>query len=241
MLVDPEERSYFLILADYIHLNGARAGLLKAEESILAYQWSSVSHYAATKRQRPVWMEVEAVLGEAGLKDSASGRRRFLARLEARKNEELLSDGKERAEGLKALRRGWIIGGEEFRDRIVDQMERMLAKKAGPAGIKRSERHRDHGLKLAERLLGAGLEYFQLTTATLRHLRKSDARKCIIGYLISRHTTAGLAWIGERLEMGERTRVCRNCGSLETLQPRRQWKKAAAAIYQTALDQQQLI
>lgn len=126
------------------------------------------------------------------------------------------------------------MGGEAFRDRIADRMEELLAKNAG-GQIKRSERHRDHGLKLAERLLACGLDYFKLTPADLRSLPKGDARKRIIGHLISRNTTAGLAWIGQRLQMGERTRVSRNCGSLETLKSAR-WKKDAAAIYQATLN-----
>jgi putative transposase len=233
VLVDPEERSYFLLLADYIHLNAARAKLLKREESILKHRWSSLTHYVAPRRRRPVWMEVGAVLGENGLSDCASGRRRFLERMEGRKNEELVSDAQQSAEPLKLLRRGWVIGGEAFRDRMVDRIEQLLAKKTGEQ-ITRSERHRDHGVKLAERLLAVGLDYFELAPGDLGSLRKGDARKRIIGHLIGRTTTVGLAWIGQHLHMGERTRVSRNCSSLETLKGARRWKKDAAAIYQAA-------
>lgn len=235
VLVDPDEGSYFLLLADYIHLNPARAGLLKREESILEYPWSSLAHYVAPRGRRPVWMEVAAVLGEDGLSDCASGRRRFLERMERRKAEEEVSDARQGGATLRLFRRGWVIGGEAFRDRVVDRIERLLAKKAG-GQIPRNERHRDHGLKLAERLLAVGLDYYKLTPADLRSLRKGDARKRVIGHLISRNTTAGLAWIGQQLQMGERTRVSRNCGSLETLKRARQWKKDAAAISEAALN-----
>jgi REP element-mobilizing transposase RayT len=234
VLVDPEERSYFLLLADYIHLNAVRARLLKAGESILKYSWSSLTHYGSPRGRRPIWLEVTAVLGEDGLRDCASGRRRFLERMEGRKNEELARAGRQSEEPLEVFRRGWVIGGKAFRDRMVDRIEGLLAKKVGEP-FARSERHRDHGLELAQRLLDVGLDYFELTPADLRSLRKGDARKRIIGHLISRNTTAGLAWIGQRLQMGERTRVSRNCGSLETLKNARQGKKDAAAIYQAAL------
>jgi putative transposase len=128
VLVDPEERSYFLLLADYIHLDAARAKLLKSEESILKYPWSSLAHYIEPKRRRSVWMEVAAVLGEDGLSDCASGRRRFLERMERRKAEELMRGNKQTRETLKLFRRGWVIGGEAFRDRIVDRIEGLLAK-----------------------------------------------------------------------------------------------------------------
>ena len=52
------------------------------DPSILKYPWSSLTHYVAPRRRRPVWMEVDAVLGEDGLSDCASGRRRFLERME---------------------------------------------------------------------------------------------------------------------------------------------------------------
>lgn len=93
------------------------------------------------------------------MSDCASGRRRFLERMEGRKNEELGSDAKQSGEALKLLRRGWIIGGETFRDRMVDRIEELLEKKAGEQ-IRRSERHRDHGLNVAERLLAVGMDYF---------------------------------------------------------------------------------
>ena len=226
---------YSSLLADYIHLNAARAKLVTSNETILKYPWSSLTHYAAPRRQRPTWLEVDAVLGEDGLSDCTSGRRRFLERMERRKDEDLVGDARESGESLKLFRRGWVVGGEAFRDRIVDRMEELLAKNAREP-IKRSERHRDHGLKLAERFLACGLDYFKLTPADLGSLRKGDARKRVIGHLISRNTTAGLAWIGQRLQMGERTRVSRNCGSIETLKSARRWKKDATAIYQATLN-----
>ena len=106
----------------------------------------------------------------------------------------------------------------------------------GLDGKGKGARHRDHGLKLAERLLAVGFDYYKLRSADLGSLRKGDARKRVIGHLISRNTTAGLAWIGQQLPMGERTRVSRNCGSLETSKRARQREKDAAAIYEAALN-----
>jgi putative transposase len=52
-------------LADYIHLNPARAGLIKPKEgeSILDYPWSSVTGgYALAPRRRAQWLAVETGL-----------------------------------------------------------------------------------------------------------------------------------------------------------------------------------
>jgi hypothetical protein len=85
---------------------------------------------------------LEDVLAEAGLNDTASGRSRFVQRVEKRQSEELLIDSRETSESLKILRRGWIIGGEGFRDRMMDRIERLLEKKRG-GQIKRTDRQRD--------------------------------------------------------------------------------------------------
>ena len=175
---------------------------------------------------------LEDVLAEAGLSDTAYGRRRFMQRMEERRGE-LLIDAQKAAAALKTLRRGWIIGSEGFRDRIMDRMEDLLAGKKGTQ-IKRTDRQREHGKRLAERIVEAGLGYFGLKPVDLGNLPKSDGRKRIIGYLISRHTTVGLAWIGERLRMGDKTRVSRNC-RLQTHKRPRKAQTDAAAILRLAL------
>ena len=42
VLVDPEAEGYFATLADYIHLNPARARVVGKKESLRTYRWSSL-------------------------------------------------------------------------------------------------------------------------------------------------------------------------------------------------------
>lgn len=79
IVVDPEERSYLVVLSDYIHLNPVRAGLVKLEGRLFDYQWSSYPLAAA--RARPEWFEPSRVLGELDLPDTAAGRKNYAGRI----------------------------------------------------------------------------------------------------------------------------------------------------------------
>ena len=73
---------------DYVHLNPVRAKLLKAEERLLTYPWSSLGYYLAAPEHRPQWMRVDRLLGEHGLQqDSPVARQEFERRMEARRLE----------------------------------------------------------------------------------------------------------------------------------------------------------
>ena len=103
--IDPEEPDYFLTVADYIHLNPVRAGIIGPKDDLSAYAWSSFPAYLGSARQRPAWLEVAVVLGELGLEDRPSDRQRFAEYLKGRAAEERHPD-KETAEGWKRMRRG---------------------------------------------------------------------------------------------------------------------------------------
>ena len=85
--VRPGEPDYLATLVDYIHLNPVRARLVSTtdELGLISYPWSSLaSAYAVAPSKRPRWMDVGYGLGLSGLKDSVAGRRKLIARLEAR-------------------------------------------------------------------------------------------------------------------------------------------------------------
>ncbi|MDQ3414308.1 MAG: hypothetical protein M3480_04935 [Verrucomicrobiota bacterium] len=83
--MDPEERSYLVVLSDYIPLNPVRAGLMKLEGRLFGYQWSSYPLYAAA-RARPEWFEPSRVLGELDLPDTAAGRKHYAGRIAMSQN-----------------------------------------------------------------------------------------------------------------------------------------------------------
>ena len=58
VVVEGEARFYYESLADYIHLNPVRAGLVRPrrKESVADYAWSSLAGgYLLTPRKRPRW------------------------------------------------------------------------------------------------------------------------------------------------------------------------------------------
>lgn len=210
MLVEPGKSGYFAAVADYIHLNPARAKLIGKKERLESYRWSSLSWYLATPRQRPPWLEASTVLGELGLKDRASDRREYGKRLERRAREGM-SDNE-----LKELRRGWVLGGEAFRDRILDWLEKK--QEAGQKRkLRREESDTDHGQRHAERIIKEIVDGLGIAEEELLSARKSDWRKRLIAHRVRQQTSVSLGWLAVRLKMGSEGHVSRVASSLSDL------------------------
>ena len=67
LVVEGEGRGYLKTVCDYVHLNPARAHLLRPEERLFSYPWSSLGWYLAAPRHRPGWLRVDRLLGEHGI------------------------------------------------------------------------------------------------------------------------------------------------------------------------------
>ena len=79
----------------YVHLNPARAGLLKGGQPLEEFPWSSYGDYLRPARQRPAWLRVDRLLGEKGIpRDSAAGRREFARLTEQRRRADLAEEFK---------------------------------------------------------------------------------------------------------------------------------------------------
>ncbi len=220
LLIDPEERGYLATVSDYIHLNPARAHLT-SKRPLSSYRWSSFNWYGPGARNRPNWLEVKTVLGELGWSDRGSHRRQYVKRLQERAKEN--PPGRSLGPLPGELRRGWILGGEQFRDRALRLMDRL-----SDAGLRKSgpvETWGDHGAWSAERLLRAGLKQWNLEKRDLPKLKKSDWRKRAIGHLIKNRTGVSLRWIGEQLAMGNDSHVSRLCSRIDDLANQAQLSK----------------
>ena len=192
LVVNGSGSGYLKTACDYVHLNPVRAKLLRAEQPLSDFAWSSYRHYLGAPSQRPVWLRVERLLGEWGIpKDSAAGRRAFEGRMERRRQEGA-------GEQLRALERGWFLGDEQFRRELLEQVSaRPGPRHFGEAVQEASEAH-------AERLLVEGLKRLGWTEEVLRAKRKGDASKVALARELRSRTTMPLAWIAERLWMGRR-------------------------------------
>jgi len=200
------DASQFKVVADYIHLNAARAGLAGgAHGKLAAYPWSSLPAYRSGKA--PPWLVSERVLATHQLATDARGRRAYVDYLEARATG---NGGKFPPEATAALRRGWYLGDESFRDRLL-----AMVNKGGKA-IRKSGSHSGaavaaHGEREAERLVIAGLRQLKLGDGTGKPLpaRKGDPRKVALATLLRTHTAMGNEWVAKRLEMGHDKSVSR--------------------------------
>ena len=74
LIVDGSGNGYLKTACDYVHLNPARANLVKAGQPLSADMWSSYPAYLAAPSRRPGWLPVDRLLGERGIpKDSVGG------------------------------------------------------------------------------------------------------------------------------------------------------------------------
>lgn len=190
-LVEGSGNGYLRTACDYVHLNPVRAGLLKPEERLLAYPWSSFGYYLAAPQHRPGWMRVDRLLGEHGLpEDTPAARQEFERRLEARR----LEPGDEA--GLKALRRGWCLGSREFKQKRLEEMEGQVGEHH--YGQLRLETAEAKG----ERIIAEELGRLCWQETELVSRRKHDPAKLAIAQRLRKETTLSVKQIALRLHLG---------------------------------------
>ena len=189
--VESSGNGYLRTACDYVHLNPARAGLLKPEERLLAYPWSSLVWYLAAPEHRPQWIRVNRLLGEHGIQeDTAQGREQFERRMEARRLEQ--SDG----ESIKVLRRGWFLGSSDFRKQLLEQMDGKLGQNHS------GELRRETATARAERILAEELRRLGWDEAELAARRKSEPAKLAIAARLRKETTLSIKDIAARVRLG---------------------------------------
>ena len=193
LVVDGSGQGYLRTACDYTHLNPVRAKLLGPESRLLEYPWSSFGAYLTDPRHRAQWLRVERLLGEHGIaKDNQSGRREFEKRMETRRAEE--GDPRQ----WKGMRRGWCLGGEEFRRRLLERLH-------GQLGPEHSAEMRGQASRArAEAIIQAELQGLRWKEPDLEKRRKSDPHKMAIAARLRRETTLSVEEIAQRLHMGSR-------------------------------------
>jgi hypothetical protein len=180
-------------VCDYVHLNPVRAKLLKPEQALREYRWSSWPEYLKKPGKRIAWLRVDRVLGEWNVKeDNAMGRGHLEQGMEQRKELELSKT----EEDWKKLRRGWCWGPKGFREELLEMI-----------GEKRGQQHdgeelRESDEQKAERLVGEKLRQLGWTEKELKQRRKGDLKKARMAAQLRQETTMGWSWITKRLAMG---------------------------------------
>ena len=191
LIVEGEGDGYLKTVCDDVHLNPVRAHLLRSEERLLSYPWSSLGWYLAAPGHRPGWLRVDRLLGEHGIgRDTAGGRLEFERRMEGRR----LAEADE--ETYKGLRRGWCLGSAEFRRRMLEEMEKVAEASLG-GGLRQ-----ETAINKADRIVAEELKRLQWTEEDLRRRRKSDPGKMQIAARLRRETILSLKRIATRVGLG---------------------------------------
>ena len=191
LIVEGSGSGYLKTACDYVHLNPVRAHLLGTDERLLAYPWSSFGWYLAAPEHRPGWVRVDRLLGEHGIQqDSPAGRQEFERHMEARRLEE--ADEEE----IKALRRGWCLGSEPFRQKMLELMEGKLGENHS------GELHRETAEQKANRIICEELSRLGWQESDLTARRRSDPGKVAIAARLRQETTLPIKWIAARVQIG---------------------------------------
>ena len=195
LIVDGSGNGYLKTVCDYVHLNPARAKLLSAEEPLRKFPWSSWPEYLQPPGERPHWLRVDRLLGEYHVpQDSEAGRSHLELCLEERRAAEDAAD-------YKSIRRGWCLGGEAFRQELLDGVH-----------TRATESHhavtrRETAEEKARRILTEELNRLSWTAAELAQRAKGDVRKIKIARRLREETAVTLKWIAAKLHMGTWTHV----------------------------------
>src|ERR1035437_10133803 len=96
LIVDGSGTGYLRTVCDYVHLNPVRAKLLRPEQKLRDFAWSSWPEFLKPPEPRPRWLRVDRLLGERHIpKDSPAGRaelEKYLEWRRARRSEEHTSE-----------------------------------------------------------------------------------------------------------------------------------------------------
>jgi REP element-mobilizing transposase RayT len=196
----------FRVVADYIHLNPARANLAGGVHGKLVdYEWSSLPAYQRGKG--PAWLVHDRVLDAFDLAKDGRGWRSYVEYLEKR----ALNDGGNTSDAaMTALRKGWYLGDATFRDWLLEKVaksSKQLTKMGShaPAPVKR------HGEVEAEKIIVMGLAELALVNPSGQTTpsRKGDPRKVALASVVKAHTSVCNEWLAARLEMGHNRSVSR--------------------------------
>jgi putative transposase len=117
-------------------------------------------------------------------------------------------------EAMEAIRRGWYLGKETFKDRLLKLLENP-GRTSGGTRNRTGEALKEHGEAEAERIVRRAVKILGLpvTADAMAKLPKSDERKVTLAALLRDRTSVGNSWIARRLAMGHSGSVSRMIGS----------------------------
>ena len=196
LVIDADTLGYLRTVCEYVHLNPVRANLLKKDQRLRDFTWSSYPQYLLPPRKRWPWLRVDRLLGEMGFpSDGAASRKAFARHMDGRTLQELED------EDWKEIRRGWYFGADSLKAELLQRATQRVG--ANQYGFERQE----VAEAKADRLVQERLTRLGWSEADLLSRHKGDREKVRIAQVLREQTTVSLAWIAARLKMGSWTYV----------------------------------
>jgi len=228
--VADDAAEYFQVVSSYIHLNPARAKLIRVGEQRLSeYGWSSYPEYVRGAEVGGGWLVTERVMGSLGL--GPRDRKGYEAYMEGRVLELGMREGRRQMEAQwRELRRGWYLGGREFRLGLLERMSGVLSGHRSESYSGRAKR--EHGEAAAERMLEEGLRRLGLRREGLAAMAKGRLEKQVLAWWLCQHTTVTRRWVSQQLAMGHASRVTQAVGAVPQMRDERtlQWRNKLCRI-----------
>lgn len=189
--IDTRSPGYFRTACEYVHLNPDRANLVRPDQPLELYPWSSFPMYLKP-RIRPPWLDVTRLLNEYGIEaDTRAGRRRFREATEARRSSEPAEE-----DSWAETRRQWRLGAEDF----TEFLAAFFGRPGGPNDAATPRNELD--AVRAERLVREELLANGWTERELERFPKGHPVKIRIAARLRRETPMTAKWVVERLRMG---------------------------------------
>lgn len=191
---------YFKQVSTYIHLNPFRAGLCGegTPHTLESYPWSSYPSYCGKKARKPAWLVRKRVLSTWGLPEGQQGTlSRYQDEIECLMKFEKDPEAGSRGEFEKQIRRGWYLGSAEFREELLQKLDRI-----GTGDNYRGGQKREHNQAMAENYLSAALNELGITEKELHAMKANQLEKQAVAWLLKTHTTVTGVWLSERLSLG---------------------------------------
>ena len=197
---------YFQTVANYIHLNPARAKSFDLEEEGLQdYRWSSYPLYL-DKSKRPSWLVADRLLGALGVEDDKRGCTWYRKYMQKRVLEIALSDDPQEVDATWGkIRRGWYVGSDRFRQDLLEKLGKSLKDKQSSSFS--GEAIREHNEAEAEVLIKQGLEKLGVAYYELESMHKGAPEKMVIAWLLKKRTVVKNEWICQHLLCGHPSNI----------------------------------
>lgn len=208
LVVEADRGSYFSQVANYIHLNPVRAGLIHdANACVGGYSWSSLPAYV-DRNLRPLWLITNRLLGSLGLEDNPRGIVHYARQMQLTAAQILQNTlPVATQEAWNELIHGWCLGGDGFREKM-----KKIASERIELHDRRSytgEEAHLHDQEAAERILQSAMQRLGVSEEHLNYMRKGDVRKRVLAWCVRKSSCVRNDWIAHRLKMGRGSNLSR--------------------------------